>query len=55
MGLDEAVEQIKIGTRQLARRQMKWFRRWGQVKWVAGDGAREELVGRVLAIADMLR
>ena len=25
--LDEAIEQIKIATRQLARRQMKWFRR----------------------------
>jgi tRNA dimethylallyltransferase len=37
--LDEAVEQIKIGTRQLARRQMKWFRRWPQVKWLAGESA----------------
>src|SRR5687767_4802162 len=27
MSLDDAVEQIKIATRQLARRQMKWFRR----------------------------
>ncbi len=35
--LDEAVEQIKIATRQLARRQMKWFRRFREVKWVAGD------------------
>src|SRR5206468_8493905 len=48
-GLEEAVEQIKIGTRQLARRQMKWVRRWGQVRWVAGERAREELVGSVLA------
>jgi tRNA dimethylallyltransferase len=48
MTLDDAVEQIKIGTRQLARRQMKWFRRWGQVEWVAGDGPREELVARLL-------
>jgi tRNA dimethylallyltransferase len=36
--LEDAVEQIKIGTRQLARKQMKWFRRWGQVTWLAGDG-----------------
>jgi tRNA dimethylallyltransferase len=35
--LDEAVEQIKIATRQLARRQMKWFRRFRDVKWVPGD------------------
>jgi tRNA dimethylallyltransferase len=48
MGLEEATEQIKIGTRQLARRQMKWFRRWGQVRWLAGDRGREELVGEVL-------
>ena len=48
MGLEEAIEQIKIGTRQLARRQMKWFRRWGQVEWLAGDAPRAELVGRVL-------
>ena len=48
MGPEEAVEQIKIGTRQLARRQMKWFRRWGQVEWVGGEAAREELVGRVI-------
>ena len=37
MPLDDAVEQIKIATRQLAKRQMKWFRRWPQVKWLAGD------------------
>jgi tRNA dimethylallyltransferase len=53
MGLEQAVEQIKIGTRQLARRQMKWFRRWGQVKWVAGDGAREELVEGVIGVGEM--
>jgi tRNA dimethylallyltransferase len=35
--LDDAVEQIKIATRQLARRQMKWFRRWSQVRWLNGN------------------
>ena len=35
--LDDAVEQIKIATRQLARRQMKWFRRFRNVTWIAGD------------------
>ena len=34
IALDDAVEQIKIATRQLARRQMKWFRRFRDVKWV---------------------
>jgi len=47
MKLEEAVEQIKIGTRQLARKQMKWFRRWGRVRWLAGDRGVEELVGEV--------
>jgi tRNA dimethylallyltransferase len=41
--LENAVEQIKIATRQLARRQMKWFRRWNQVHWLAGDRPLEEL------------
>jgi tRNA dimethylallyltransferase len=48
MGLEEAVEQIKIGTRQLARRQLKGVRRGGQVRWLAGDAPREELMERVL-------
>ena len=35
--LDDAIEQIKIATRQLARRQMKWFRRFPNVRWLPGD------------------
>jgi tRNA dimethylallyltransferase len=37
MSLDDAAEQIKIGTRQLARRQMKWFRRFTRVSWLPGE------------------
>jgi tRNA dimethylallyltransferase len=37
IGLDEAVEAIKIATRQLARRQVKWLRRFPNVKWLKGD------------------
>ena len=48
--LDDAVEQIKIATRQLARRQMKWFRRWPQIKWIAGDRPIEKIVDEILAI-----
>jgi len=44
LSLDEATEQIKIATRQLARKQVKWFRRWTQVRWIAGDRPVEELV-----------
>ena len=35
--LDESVERVKIGTRQLARRQTKWFRRFPNVTWLPGD------------------
>ncbi len=49
MTLEEAIEQIKIGTRQLARRQMKWFRRWPNVKWIDGTRPLVERVAEALA------
>ena len=49
MSLEQAVEQIKIATRQLARRQMKWFRRFKNVRWLAGDQPIEQLVNDVAA------
>jgi tRNA dimethylallyltransferase len=42
LSLDDAAEQIKIATRQLARRQMKWFKRFSHVQWLPGDRALEE-------------
>ncbi len=42
MSLEDAVEQIKIATRQLARRQMKWFRRFPGVIWLPGDAPVEQ-------------
>lgn len=48
--LDEATEQIKIATRQLARKQMKWFRRWNQVHWLPGDFPLEALVERTMQL-----
>lgn len=48
MSLDEATEQIKIGTRQLARRQMKWLRRFPNVRWLRGDQAIDALVEATL-------
>ena len=48
--LDDAVEQIKIATRQLARRQMKWFRRFPDVHWMAGEREVEEGVREVLGL-----
>jgi tRNA dimethylallyltransferase len=48
MSLDDAVEQIKIATRQLARRQMKWFRRFPDVRWLAGVRPVDELIAETL-------
>ena len=48
LSLEEATEQIKIGTRQLARRQTKWFRRWPQVHWLPGDGSVEAHADAIL-------
>jgi tRNA dimethylallyltransferase len=45
--LTDAIEQVKIATRQLARRQMKWFRRFPSVKWLPGDRPAEELAGMI--------
>jgi tRNA dimethylallyltransferase len=48
ISLDDAIEQIKIGTRQLARRQMKWFKRFPNVEWLRGDAPVEENVERIV-------
>jgi tRNA dimethylallyltransferase len=48
ISLDDAVEQIKIATRQLARKQMKWLKRFGGVQWIAGDLPLEKQVDEVL-------
>jgi tRNA dimethylallyltransferase len=50
MSLEDAVEQIKIATRQLARRQMKWFRRFRGVHWLAGDRPLGELAAAVIEL-----
>lgn len=46
--LDQTIEAIKIATRQLARRQMKWFRRFRQVHWIAADRPIEKNVEEIL-------
>jgi tRNA dimethylallyltransferase len=47
LAFEQAIEQIKISTRQLARRQMKWFRRFSGVHWINGDQSLEALVNDV--------
>lgn len=39
--LDEAVEKIKIATRQYAKRQLTWFKRDKDIKWFAPDQLNE--------------
>ncbi len=46
----DAIEQIKISTRQLARKQMKWFRRWGQVTWLPGDAELSQNIEQIRAL-----
>ena len=36
-GYDEAVEQIKVHTRQYAKRQMTWLRRDATYVWIRPD------------------
>jgi len=50
MTLDDAFEQIKISTRQLARRQMKWFKRFPGVHWLEGNRPMEQNVEEVLQL-----
>ena len=47
--LDEATERIKIGTRQLGVAQMKWFRRFPRVAWLAGDQLTDAITQACLA------
>jgi tRNA dimethylallyltransferase len=48
--LSDAVERIKIATRQLARRQMKWFRRFENVHWLDGSAPLEQLTTQTLTL-----
>jgi tRNA dimethylallyltransferase len=49
--LEKAIERIKINTRQLAKKQRTWHRRWADVQWfdVAEDDTAESVAARVLA------
>ena len=49
--LDEARERIKTRSRQFAKRQLTWFRSFGQIRWVDAEAASsaEELAAKVIA------
>ncbi|HAU38426.1 MAG TPA: tRNA (adenosine(37)-N6)-dimethylallyltransferase MiaA [Phycisphaerales bacterium] len=53
--LEQAVEQIKINTRRLAKKQRTWHRRWQDVRWfdVAADETPQALADRVLRDVEM--
>ncbi|HEY1685591.1 MAG TPA: tRNA (adenosine(37)-N6)-dimethylallyltransferase MiaA [Tepidisphaeraceae bacterium] len=53
MSLEDAIEETKIGTRQLARRQMKWFRRFAQVNWIEGSREIEDKLAETVRILGM--
>ncbi|MFA5696719.1 MAG: tRNA (adenosine(37)-N6)-dimethylallyltransferase MiaA [Bacilli bacterium] len=46
---DEMVEQLKIATRQFAKRQMTWFRKFKNVKWVENYNEARRLVKEFLS------
>ena len=48
--LDEAIEQIKIQTRQFAKHQRTWFRKFAMAHWldIADDEPAEKITARIL-------
>jgi tRNA dimethylallyltransferase len=51
ISLVDAIEQIKIATRQLARRQMKWFRQFPNITWLPGDAPPESLATEIVRLS----
>lgn len=49
ISLTNAIEEIKIATRQLARRQLKWFRRFPNVQWINGNEPLEKRLEMALS------
>lgn len=50
LGYDEMVERGIIATRQLAKRQITWLRRWPDLHWLESEDS--ELLARVLKLVD---
>jgi tRNA dimethylallyltransferase len=44
ISLDEAIERIKINTRQYAKRQLTWFRKDEDIKWFLPGEAGKRVV-----------
>ena len=52
IGLSEAVESIKRGTRRYAKRQMTWFRRDPSIEWIEGENRYENICKLAYEIID---
>jgi tRNA dimethylallyltransferase len=55
LSLDEAVEWIKINTRQFAKAQRTWFKRFTQTEWIdlQPDTAAADVADRLLSRRDI--
>ena len=51
MKLEEAQAAIQQATRRYAKRQLTWFRRDGQIHWLAGFGQDTSIQQQALALA----
>ncbi|MFR5874877.1 MAG: tRNA (adenosine(37)-N6)-dimethylallyltransferase MiaA [Eubacterium sp.] len=50
--LDEAVDNIKKGTRHYAKRQLTWFRRNNEINWLYADEMKhEELINKAVSMS----
>lgn len=51
VSLDEAVEKIKRNTRNLAKRQITWFKRYDDMKWIDISGlSKEDVVEEIICL-----
>jgi tRNA dimethylallyltransferase len=45
---EDALNQMKLDTRHYAKRQLSWWRTWGEVKWINCFGGEEEALTETL-------
>lgn len=46
ISIDEAIEQVKTGSRRYAKRQLTWFRRDTRVQWIPAEGRSVDEISR---------
>jgi tRNA dimethylallyltransferase len=50
--IDQAVEEMKQETRHFAKRQLTWFRRDHEIRWLHPENQRREIVESVQRFFD---